>query len=241
MTATQPVKRRARSAIALLPQEALIKTNALDRGEWNSRGLLGAIQRKRFALVGALLGTGHGRLLEIGYGSGIFLPELATRCGELYGVDVHNRAAEVGQVILKRSIVASLSSAPAEHLPYEDSMFDAIVAVSALEFVDDIDQVCREMARVLRYDGIGVFVTPGQSRVLDLGLRSLTGERAEDTFKGRRQLVLPALHHHFAVEATRRFPRVPWLWLYTAVRVRGRRLSRPDNRSVPPERLAAGQ
>jgi len=40
------------------------------------------------------------RILEIGYGSGVFMPELSARCDELYGVDVHSRHEEVAATIL---------------------------------------------------------------------------------------------------------------------------------------------
>jgi SAM-dependent methyltransferase len=113
---------------------------------------------------------------------------------------------------------ADLASAPVEALPYDDASFDAVVSVSTLEFIDDLDQVCRELVRVLRPGGVGVFITPGFSPVLDLGLRALTGERAEDTFRGRRQWVLPALDRHFHLVRTVRFPRAVRPWLYTGVR-----------------------
>jgi SAM-dependent methyltransferase len=90
--------------------------------------------------------------------------------------------------------------------------------VSALEFVPDVNAVCREMARVLRPDGVAVVVTPGYHPVLDVALRLMTGERAEDTFQGRRQLVIPAMRKQFTIERTVRFPGP--LWLYSALRGR---------------------
>ena len=49
----------------------------------------------------------------------------------------------------------------------------------------------------------------------------LSGERAEDTFHGRRQRVLPALERAFDVQRRHRIPPGP-LWMYTAVRATSR-------------------
>jgi len=207
--------------VELLREDELVKTSDLDQAAWNHRpGPLGWIQRHRFTMVADLLGAGIGRLLEVGYGSGVFLPELASRCRELHGADVHDKTAEVAAVLARRGITAVLTTAPAEALPYGDGRFDAVVAVSSLEFVDDAEAASRELRRVLAPTGVLVVVTPGHSPVLDAGLKLLTGERAEDTFQGRRQLVLAALAHQFSFEAVHRFPPVPGLWLYTVVRGR---------------------
>ena len=208
--------------VALLPSASLVKTSALDQAAWNYQGgVLSAIQRKRFALAARLLGGGHGDLLEIGYGSGVFMPELAQHCDRLYGVDVHDHADAVAGALDAEGVVARLEMAPAEQLRFDDDRFDALVAVSSLEFVDDVEQSVTEMARVVRPDGVVVVITPGYSPIVDLGLRVLSGERAEDTFQGRRQEVIPALVDHFRVERSRRFPAVG-TWLYTALRCRPR-------------------
>jgi ubiquinone/menaquinone biosynthesis C-methylase UbiE len=133
--------------VALLPSASLVKTSALDQAAWNYQGgVLSAIQRKRFALAARLLGGGHGDLLEIGYGSGVFMPELAQHCDRLFGVDVHDHADAVAGALYAEGVVARLEMAPAEQLPFDDDRFDALVAVSSLEFVDDVEQSVAEMA-----------------------------------------------------------------------------------------------
>jgi SAM-dependent methyltransferase len=209
-------------SVALLPRASLVKTSDLDQAAWiYEGGVLSAIQRKRFALATQLLGSGHGDLLEIGYGSGVFMPELASRCERLYGVDVHDHTRSVTDALAAEGVAVRLETAAAEHLPFADDSLDAIVTVSSLEFVDDVERAVAEMARVLRPTGVAVVVTPGHSAVLDVGLRLLSGERAEDTFQGRRQLVIPALVDNFRVQRSVRFPAVG-TWLYTALLCRPR-------------------
>ena len=90
----------------LLPPSALVKTSDVDKAEWNFRPLLGIIQRLRFRMILSLLPKRRiGRLLEIGYGSGVFLPELSRRCDNLYGIDPHQCAAgEIGRASCRERV-----------------------------------------------------------------------------------------------------------------------------------------
>jgi SAM-dependent methyltransferase len=183
-----------RRGVRLLPRELLVKTNPLDQGDWVYRPVLGEVERMRFRVIASMLrARGRSRrLLEVGYGSGILLPELAHACDELHGIDVHERAAEVTRQLTRVDVTARLVTGDACALPYHDASFDTVVVVSAMEFVPDVAAAAREVVRVLSPDGVALVVTPGNSPVLDLGLKLLTGERAEDTFEGRRAQVVPA-------------------------------------------------
>ena len=86
----------------LLPEEVLIKTGPVDHADWNFRPILGSIQRSRFRLMLDLLEGHHfERLLEVGYGSGVFMPELARRCRSLHGIDVHRHTESVSESLRK--------------------------------------------------------------------------------------------------------------------------------------------
>jgi SAM-dependent methyltransferase len=210
--------------LRLLPRQELVKTGEVDHDDWNFRPMLGAISRRRYHLAVALLAGHHfGRLLEIGHGSGVFLPELAGFCDELHGIDVHDRHGEVAAALARAGVRAHLARAGMEVLPYADGFFDGLIAVSALEFVPDLEAGCLEARRVLRPGGVFVVVTPGVSPVADLGLRVLTGKSARRDFGDRRQAVLPTLRRHFRVERELTVPRVgrSLVHLYTAMRLRG--------------------
>jgi ubiquinone/menaquinone biosynthesis C-methylase UbiE len=191
----------------LLPEEVLVKTGPVDHADWNFRPILGSIQRSRFRLMLDLLEGHHfDRLLEVGYGSGVFMPELARRCRNLHGIDVHPCAESVGASLRKLDLRASLLSGSAESMPFADGFFDAVVAVSAFEFIPDLDRACREIRRVLTKTGAFFIVTPGHSHLVDLGLRLLTGKNAGADYGKKRQLVMPALHRHFKVQKVRALP-----------------------------------
>jgi SAM-dependent methyltransferase len=179
----------------------------VDEADWNYRPVLGWIQRVRFRLVTSLLpDAGASRLLELGYGSGVFLPELARRCTELYGVDVHRRNQEVMDILARSGVRAQLHVVGAETLPFDTHTMDVVVAVSSLEFMHDLDAACREVRRVLRPTGCFVVVTPGRSALVDAGVKLLTGKSAGTEFGSRRGPILPTLRRHFRVERQLHYP-----------------------------------
>jgi SAM-dependent methyltransferase len=204
----------------LLPRSELLKTNELDQGDWNFRPVLGYIQRQRFHLGASLLGSGrYQRLLDLGYGSGIFLPELSRHCDELHGVDPHPMSGDVREVLARNGIRAELASAGASSMPYADEFFDAIVTVSAIECVPDLDAACTEIRRVLKPDGVFVVVTPGFSAIADFGVRVLTGRDPDADYGNQRPRVVPTLLQRFRVLTRRRWPAVGLPRLYTALRL----------------------
>ena len=208
------------TTLKLLQQEALIKTGEFDHADWNYRLLLGGISRSRFNLVKDLIGDRQAkRILEIGYGSGVFLPELAEHCQEVYGVDVHDKNFEVAEKLAEFGTKANLISSGAEKIEVPDNHFDFIVAVSALEFVTDLDAVCLEMRRTLAPGGSVLIVTPRQSPILDLGLKLLTGKSAKNDFRDSREKIIPTLMKYFEVKQNATFPRFKSspIKLYTAL------------------------
>lgn len=209
--------------VELLPVEALIRTGDVDHADWNYRPLLGRIQRLRFECVMELLGGRRfDRLLEVGYGSGVFMPVLEKCCKGLYGVDVHDKADEVDRVLRANGVTPELHQCGIGEMPFGDDFFECIVSVSALEFVEDLEAGCREMARVLPPEGVLVVVTPKSSRILDLGLRLLTGASAEADYGVRRERVLPILLRHFDLDDGGACERPGWLMplLYRGLRLR---------------------
>lgn len=214
-----------RRDLRLLPKQLLVETGPVDHADWNSRLLLGWISRQRFRMVQSQLPPGRvGRLLEVGYGSGVFLPELALHARELYALDIHERQHQVARALAKHGVQARLYSAMAEDMPFPARQFDTVVGVSCLEFMADLDAAAREVTRVLTPNGVFIAVSPSTSRHIDAGFRLLTGKDPEDDFQGRRQRVLPTLLRYFEVEQRTVWPSGP-MPLYSCLRLRPRRES----------------
>lgn len=189
----------------LLPKAELVQTGPVDHADWNYRPGLAFIMRRRFALVLSLLPERSHRLLEIGFGSGILMPELGRRCDELYGIDVHAESSEVRARLEKSGVQAFLSQQSAERTRFEDGFFDCIASISALEFIDNIEEAAAELARVLTQQGRLVAVMPRKSPMLDFALRVATGESAERDYGNRRERVIPALEKYFRIVRTKNF------------------------------------
>ena len=200
---------RGESGIRLLHPGALIRTGPVDHADWNFKPILGWIQQQRFRIALSLLPTDRvRRILEIGYGSGVFLPELSRHCEELHGIDLHNWNEGIASELVKLGVAAELRVGTAEALPFDSESFDLAVAVSSLEFVADVSAACREIARVIKPNGSLILVTPGHSPVVDMGLRLLTGESAKKDYGERRQSLMTLVAEHFRVRDRRLFPPV---------------------------------
>jgi phosphatidylethanolamine/phosphatidyl-N-methylethanolamine N-methyltransferase len=96
-----------------------------------------------------------GRILEVGVGTGISLPDYA-RTNRLVGIDIsvpmlrkaQDRVAQFGL-----SNVEGLAVMDAKHLAFRDSAFDVIVAQYVITAVPDPEATLDEFARVLKPGG----------------------------------------------------------------------------------------
>ena len=198
-----------KNKLTLLPRGMLIKTNSVDHADWNYKTVLGYIQRKRFQLVLTLIGNTHfDKILEIGYGSGIFMPALSKYCEQLYGIDIHPFNVEVSNVLDNHGISARLFNGSVSKMPFVNETFDLIISVSTFEFIDDKKSACLEIQRVLKKNGRFIIITPAQSWILDSGFRLLTHENAINDFGNERQRVVPILKEYFTISKSRMFPPV---------------------------------
>jgi len=184
--------------IELLSKELLVRTSDVDHADWNYRPILGKLQRVRFQLIKSLLRNVQGEhLLEVGYGSGVFFPELLKVCSKISGIDPHPKNQLVQESLLEVDIEADLRSGTGSKMDFPDATFDVVAAVSALEYVEEIDEACREIIRVLKPNGTLVLVTPGKSPILDAGLKMLGDEDADSNYGDRRENLIAALDRHF--------------------------------------------
>jgi SAM-dependent methyltransferase len=103
-----------------------------------------------------LLSSGDA-LLDIGCGNGSFGEAAAGRFPEVHGVDI---AADAVRVAAQRGVKAQLVNVGTEPLPYPSNTFDAVTALSVLQYVIDVQQVLAECHRVLRPNGQFIACVP---------------------------------------------------------------------------------
>ena len=103
-----------------------------------------------------LLGSGPGRCLDLGCGTGVNLHRLSLAGWSVVGVDVSpdqlRRARE------RAPAGVELVQADATALPFADASFDAVACALLHTDVDDFDAVCREAFRVLKGGGRMAYV-----------------------------------------------------------------------------------
>src|SRR3954464_12441523 len=98
--------------VALPPRGSLPKPDADDPLDYYYRPLTARIYRARLRLAMRLLGEGpYESLLELGYGSGILLPELTRRARRVAAIDVHDQRDAVERALRALDVEAELRQA----------------------------------------------------------------------------------------------------------------------------------
>ena len=120
------------------------------------------VERKLRKKALKLLAIQEGEMvLEIGFGTGFALCELAKsigKTGKAYGIDVTPQMVEITRKRLQKEGLtdrAELYVEDARSMPFEEDLFDAVYMASTLELFDtpDIPKVLREIKRVLKASG----------------------------------------------------------------------------------------
>jgi ubiquinone/menaquinone biosynthesis C-methylase UbiE len=99
----------------------------------------------------ALLRQAHGRVVEIGAGTGLNVPHYPVEISEL--ILAEPDAAMCGRLARRAHDRATVLAAPAEDLPFEDASVDTVVSTFVLCTVGDPEAALREIRRVLRPGG----------------------------------------------------------------------------------------
>jgi ubiquinone/menaquinone biosynthesis C-methylase UbiE len=108
----------------------------------------------------------HGKVIEIGCGSGRFIASVGAARPDLsvYGCDVSETALEEAH---KRPGL-KVEKADALHLPYADKSFGGVLMIDVLEHLPDLDAGLAEVRRVLAPGGVFHLVFPCEGHPLTL-------------------------------------------------------------------------
>jgi len=100
-----------------------------------------------------------GRVLEVGVGTGISLPQYSKRC-RLFGIDISDGILEKARERAKRlPNVEAIEVMDAEALRFEANSFDSVVAQYVVTAVPNPEAALDEFARVLRPGGEIIITT----------------------------------------------------------------------------------
>jgi len=102
------------------------------------------------------------RVLDFGCGTGATARALAARGYAVVGCDISPEMLRVAQA--SSTEVSWVLTAPgALALPFEASCFDAVIAASVFEYLEDVEASARELSRVLTPNGILLASVPNPS------------------------------------------------------------------------------
>lgn len=94
-----------------------------------------------------------GRVLDVGSGPGVIVPELLARNCTFWGVDRSPEMLRQGRDLYGAHPHVHFTLGNAEQLSFGSEVFDAVICTGVIEFVDDDEQALSEMVRVLRGGG----------------------------------------------------------------------------------------
>jgi SAM-dependent methyltransferase len=112
-----------------------------------------ALGEEELEALARLLGSGDGRCLDLGCGTGLPTAAVAELGWAVVGVDVSGDLLEVA-----RGRGVDVAQAPAEALPFDDASFDAAISVWTHTDIDDFAAAVAEVARVLRAGAPFVYI-----------------------------------------------------------------------------------
>lgn len=111
-----------------------------------------------------LLAHVHSEVLELGIGTGLNLPHYSKAITWLHAVDPANLLPKiVTERGASRSFPIRIQRVTAESLPYDDRSFDFVVSTWTLCTIPDPVKALREVSRVLKPEGIFLFLEHGRS------------------------------------------------------------------------------
>jgi ubiquinone/menaquinone biosynthesis C-methylase UbiE len=191
-----------------LPDPKLLQTTGdVDYYQWNYKFPIKYIQRFRFkAILRLMNGRNFENLLEVGTGTGIFLPELSKRCTNLYAIDTHKKMDGVKKMCDASGVTVALSSQSLESTNFINGIFDAVVGISVWEFVDDLEMAVIETKRIMKQGASLFTICPHRNAFLDSAVSLYSRKPANEEFKNSFDSINTLFERHFVVFQKRWFP-----------------------------------
>lgn len=162
--------------LQLPPAGALQPNDEYDPLPYYYKPLVGRIFAARLNKGLALLEGRFERVLEIGYGSGLLMPTLASVCDELYGLDLEPEPAGLRARLQQLGVTPrELVQADVQKIPFGDRMFDCVVAFSIFEHLKshELQPAVDEVARVLRPGGRFLVGCPAVHKVMNAAFSAI--------------------------------------------------------------------
>jgi 2-polyprenyl-3-methyl-5-hydroxy-6-metoxy-1,4-benzoquinol methylase len=119
--------------------------------------------RRRFEEVSKLIDpTPSGKILDIGSADGVFTKVILdkSKADKVIGIDVLKNSVDWANKHWKRNKKLAFKVGDAHDLNFPASSFDAVFILEVLEHVHNPEKVLRDVKRVLKNGGYGLFLVP---------------------------------------------------------------------------------
>ena len=151
----------------------------------------------------------YDKILEVGYGSGIFFPELVRHCKKLQGLEVFGLKEQniVRKMMLKENICVDLIQGSILDIPFPGDYFDALICISTIEHLEpkDIDQALSEIKRVVKKDGTIIIGFPSMRKSMQLYAMMMMKTLNFDHHKSNHKLILKKINDNMKVATMTKF------------------------------------
>ncbi|HEY2745512.1 MAG TPA: class I SAM-dependent methyltransferase [Polyangia bacterium] len=202
---------KAPLVLRLPPPGALVPNNAVDPLPFYYRPFVGKVFAARLNSGLRLLDGRYRRVLEIGYGSGLLMPTLASVCDELYGLDLEREPPGLRDRLARLGVAPKeLVQANARAMPFADGFFDVVVAFSVFEHLraHELELTLAEAARVLSPNGRLLVGCPAVHKLMNAAFATIGFSDIEEHHFSTIADVVAAATPWFTVERRAALPSV---------------------------------
>jgi ubiquinone/menaquinone biosynthesis C-methylase UbiE len=122
------------------------------------------------------------RVLEVGYGAGLVLYNLASRASELHGLDLDADPRAVTEWLYQLGVTTQLTRGSVLDMQglYADAYFDLVVCFSTLEHLAEVDVALDEMDRVATRGGYLLLGMPAVNRFMEVAFQAIGFKNIND-------------------------------------------------------------
>jgi SAM-dependent methyltransferase len=196
--------------LILPPKSFIIRTNPEDAIEFYYRPLVGKLYTKKTQDVLNMLPKKLGRVLEVGYGSGIIIPTIYPHLKEYHGIDLHNKIKGVRKFLKKINLDRKnihLYKRNILDLGFKKNYFDTVLSISVFEHLKpkDLNTAIENIKQVLKPGGILASSFPTKNIFLETVFRLMRFDPDKHHPCGPK-LILSGLKEHFKQQNLEKFP-----------------------------------
>lgn len=148
-------------------------------------------------------------ILDVGYGGGIFFPELYRRCEKLYGLDTFGEDGKrkVVDMMAKEKITAELFTGSMLKMPFPDNFFDAVFCISALEHLepDELEKAVLEIKRIAKDNGLIILGFPSGRKLMQAYCMLVQRNLHFDFHRSSHELIIKNANKHLKIKEIKHF------------------------------------